>query len=203
MNHHWFSLWLEGIRQQAMGWAKVDQNLFCHSASQENQNKQKIIWYPVNSIICWGEWKVLLFNTLKLLFDSCQILDLINFQNNLTLPNYNTAGISLDSTCSRLKYSTIIHRYAKKLSIHLVLVLKTSHWYQGWGQVLFEVLESSTSTFHICKYKFKCSKYLEGIKYSFIQVQVKYKYFGNKQQHFPLPATDYTIHRISYYLELL
>ena len=47
--------------------------------------------------------------------------------------------------------------------------------------------KSSTSTFHICKYKFKCSKYLEGIKYSFIQVQVKYKYFGNKQQHFPLP----------------
>ena len=54
---------------------------------------------------------------------------------------------------------------------------------QGWGQVLFEVLESSTSTFHICKYKykFKYSEYLEYIKYFFNQVQVKYKYFGNKQ----------------------
>ena len=40
------------------------------------------------------------------LCDSCQIIDLINFQNNLTRPNSNTAGISLDS---RLKY-----RYAKK-----------------------------------------------------------------------------------------
>ena len=40
--------------------------------------------------------------------------------------------------------------------------------------------------FHICKYKykFKYSEYLEGIKYIkyfFNQVQVKYKYFGNKQ----------------------
>ena len=52
-------------------------------------------------------------NTLKLQFDSyvqcdrCQILDLINFQNNLTWPNSNTAGISLDS---RLKNSKITHR---------------------------------------------------------------------------------------------
>ena len=30
------------------------------------------------------------------LCDSCQILDLINFQSNLTWPNSNTAGISLD-----------------------------------------------------------------------------------------------------------
>ena len=55
---------------------------------------------------------------------------------------------------------------------------------QGWGQVLFEVLESSTSIFHICKYKFKYSEYLEDSKYTkyfFNQVQVKYKYFGNKQ----------------------
>ena len=29
-----------------------------------------------------------------------------------------------------LKYSKITHRYATKLSIHLVLVLKTSHWYR-------------------------------------------------------------------------
>ena len=40
--------------------------------------------------------------------------------------------------------------------------------------------------FHICKYKykFKYSEYLEDIKYTkyfFNQVQVKYKYFGNKQ----------------------
>ena len=74
---------------------------------------------------------------------------------------------------------------------------------QGWGQVLFGVLESSTSTFHICKYKFKDSKYLEDIKYFFIQVQVKYKYFGKKQQHFPLAPMDYAINRRkSYYLEL-
>ena len=31
------------------------------------------------------------------------------------------------------------------------------------------------------KYKFKYSGYLEDIKYFFNQVQVKYKYFGNKQ----------------------
>ena len=42
--------------------------------------------------------------------DNCQILDLINFQNNLTWPNSNTAGINLDS---RLKYSKITHSYAK------------------------------------------------------------------------------------------
>ena len=61
------------------------------------------------------------------LCDSCQILDLINFQNNLTWPNSNMLESSLDS---RLKYSKITHMYAKKLSIHLVLVLKTSHWYR-------------------------------------------------------------------------
>ena len=47
------------------------------------------------------------------LCDSCQILDLINFQNTLTWPNSNTAGISLNS---RLKYSKITHRYAAKNS---------------------------------------------------------------------------------------
>ena len=53
----------------------------------------------------------------------------------------------------------------------------------GWGQLLFEVLESNTSIFHICKYKYKLkySKYLEDIKYFSNQIQVKYKYFGNKQ----------------------
>ena len=43
---------------------------------------------------------------------SCQILNPINYQNNLTWPNSNTAGVSLDF---RLKYSKITHRYAKKL----------------------------------------------------------------------------------------
>ena len=66
---------------------------------------------------------------------------------------------------------------------HVMLISQvTPIWHQGWGQVLFEVLESSTSTFHICKYKY--SEYLEDtkyIKYFFNQVQVKYKYFGNKQ----------------------
>ena len=50
------------------------------------------------------------------LCDSCQILDLINYQNNLTWPNSNTARISLDST---LKCSKITHRYEKNLPIHL------------------------------------------------------------------------------------
>ena len=59
--------------------------------------------------------------------------------------------------------------------------------------------------FHICKYKykFKYSEYLEDIKYIkyfFNQVQVKYKYFGNKGLRAP-PLMDYAInHRISYYL---
>ena len=35
--------------------------------------------------------------------------------------------------------------------------------------------------FHICKYKFKYSEYLKNIKYFFNQVQVKNKYFDNKQ----------------------
>ena len=49
---------------------------------------------------------------------------------------------------------------------------------QGWGQVLFEVLESSTSTFHICKYKykFKYSKYLGDIKYKYVFIQVQAKH---------------------------
>ena len=41
---------------------------------------------------------------------------------------------------------------------------------QGWGQVLSEVLESSTSTFKYFKNKY--SQYLGGIKYFFNQVQV-------------------------------
>ena len=46
------------------------------------------------------------------LCDSCQIHDLINFQNNLTWFDSNTAGISLDS---RLNYSKITPSYAKNL----------------------------------------------------------------------------------------
>ena len=50
-------------------------------------------------------------NTLKLQFDSyVTAVKLINFKNNLTWPNSNTAGIRLDS---KLKYSKITHRYAK------------------------------------------------------------------------------------------
>ena len=49
--------------------------------------------------------------------------------------------------------------------------LITHYLIQGWGQVLSAVLESSTSTFQICKYKY--SQYLDGIKYFFNQVQVQ------------------------------
>ena len=44
-----------------------------------------------------------------------------------------------------------------------------------------EYLSQVQVLFHICKYKSKYSEYLEDIKYFFNQVQVKYKYFGNKQ----------------------
>ena len=57
---------------------------------------------------------------------------------------------------------------------------------QGWGQVLSKYLSQVQVLFHVCKYKykFKYPEYLEDIKYIkyfFNQVQVKYKYFGNKQ----------------------
>ena len=42
-------------------------------------------------------------------------------------PNSNTTEISLDSG---MKYSKISHIYAKNMSIHLALVLKTFHWYE-------------------------------------------------------------------------
>ena len=60
--------------------------------------------------------------------------------------------------------------------------------------------------FHICKYKHKYSEYLEDIKYIkyfFNQVQVKYKYFGNKQQHFPLPRWWIMLLITEYHMELL
>ena len=58
------------------------------------------------------------------------------------------------------------------------LMKKNMYYHQGWGLVLSEVLESSTSTFKICKfkYKYKYSQYLDGIKYIkyfFNQVQVQ------------------------------
>ena len=74
-------------------------------------------------ILTWNQHSIFIFhyfnakllgkysqNPVWQLCDSCQILDLINFQNNLTRLNSNTAGISLDS---RLKCSAITHRYAK------------------------------------------------------------------------------------------
>ena len=94
------------------------------TVSWRNYTKKLTLW-PQN----WSFWPKInipssyytilmlncLENTFKLQFwqlcDSCQIPDLINFQNNLTWPNSNTAGISLDS---RLKYRKITHRCAKK-----------------------------------------------------------------------------------------
>ena len=67
----------------------------------------------------------------------------------------------------------LISKYSPA-AICLQETMLTPH--QGWGQVLFAVLESSTSTFQICKYKYKYSKYLIGIKYIkyfFDQVQVQ------------------------------
>ena len=81
------------------------------------------------------------------LCDSCQILDLINFQSNLTWPNSNTAGISLDF---RLKYSTITHRYAKdspftcflywKLPIDTDFIHFICHFHQSVAQIPQSVL---------------------------------------------------------------
>ena len=84
------------------------------------------------------------------LCDICQILDLINFQNNLTWPNSNTAGISLDSW---LKYSKITHRHAKKLSIHLVLAPIYFHWYRFYPFYL----STSTVLWHKCQRVFSCA----------------------------------------------
>ena len=66
------------------------------------------------------------------LCDSCQILVIINFQNNLTWPNSNTAPISLHS---RLKYSKITHRYAKKTlhSLGSLLITSNCQFHQSWG----------------------------------------------------------------------
>ena len=71
-------------------------------------------------------------NTLELEFDNYVtavkfFTQLFFFKNNLTWPNSNTTSIRLDSW---LKYSKITQRYAKKLFIHLALVLKISHWYR-------------------------------------------------------------------------
>ena len=72
--------------------------------------------------------------------DSCQILDLINFPNNLTWSNSNTAGISLDS---RLEYSKITHRYAKKTS--------------PFTWILYWKLHTGTDFIHfICQFNQSC-----------------------------------------------
>ena len=95
----------------------------------ENCQLEKSHWkiYPIVTteyiILAWNQHSIFIFHyfNAKLLgkysqtpvwqlCDGCQILDLINFQNNLTWPNSNTAGISLDSM---LKYSKITHRYEK------------------------------------------------------------------------------------------
>ena len=52
------------------------------------------------------------------LCDSCQILNLINFQNNLAWPNSNTAGISLDS---RLKYIKLTYFGYHKFSLQATI----------------------------------------------------------------------------------
>ena len=57
------------------------------------------------------------------LCDSCQIIDLINFQN-LTWANSCTPEICLNSGLNTVKLLT----YMQKLSIHLALVLETSHY---------------------------------------------------------------------------
>ena len=60
-------------------------------------------------------------------------------------------------------------------------------WQSGLGSSTFQsTWVKYKYFFHICKYKykFKYSEYLEDIKYIkyfFNQVQVKYKYVGNKQ----------------------
>ena len=56
----------------------------------------------------------------------------------------------------------------------------------GWGQSTFRSTWVKYKYFSYLQYKYKLkySKYLEDIKYIkyfFNQVQVKYKYFGNKQ----------------------
>ena len=66
--------------------------------------------------------------TFKLKFDSC--LTAVKFLTWLNFQNKKTSNIPEISPGSVLKYSKITHRYAKELSIHLVLVLKTSHWYR-------------------------------------------------------------------------
>ena len=79
--------------QNTSFWPKINtpsSNFYCFNAKLLRKYSQTPVWQ---------------------LCDNCQILDLINFPNNLTWPNSNTAGISLDS---RLEYSKITHMYAKK-----------------------------------------------------------------------------------------
>ena len=53
---------------------------------------------------------------------SCQILDLINFQNNQHSWNQSRFW-------AEIQYSKATHRYAVKIFIYLAPVLKTSRWY--------------------------------------------------------------------------
>ena len=69
-------------------------------------NQHSIFIYHIFDAKLFGKYSQ---TPVRQLCDSCQILDLINFQNNLTWPNPNPAGISLDS---RVKNSKITHRYA-------------------------------------------------------------------------------------------
>ena len=80
---------------------------------------------------------------------------------------------------------------------------------QGWGQVLSEVLESSTSTFKICKfkYKYKYSEYLDGIKYikyffNQVQVQVPSTLVTNNSTVSPKLIYNRTlVHTVTYILK--
>ena len=96
---------------------------------EESHWKNNYIVTPEYNILAYNQHSIFIFHyfNAKLLgrysqtpvwqlCDSCQIIDLINFQN--TWPDSNSAGISLDS---RLKYNVITHRYAKSFPFTLFL----------------------------------------------------------------------------------
>ena len=92
--------------------------------------------------------------------------------------NIRALGILLYRTCTIEQHSTE----------HLVpLIYYFTYIQQGLGQVILEVLESNTSSFHIGNYKFKYFKYLKGIRYiTNFSIEYKYNYqvlyqFGHKQ----------------------
>ena len=79
-------------------------------------------------------------------------------QNNLIWPS-NTARISLDSTCSRLEYSEITHRYAKvspftwflywKLPIDTGFIHSICHFHQAVTYVLMGQLHLSKACWEL------------------------------------------------------